>query len=79
MVHGRYGTWEIWYMEDMVHGDMVHGRYGTSKIWYMGDMVHGGYGTWEILYMGDMVHGSSKIDDVHDLVQYQNIDVLTLC
>ena len=41
MVHGRYGTWVIWYVKDIVHT-----RYGTCEIWYMGDMVHGRYGTW---------------------------------
>ena len=51
IVHGRYDTWEIWYM-----GDIVHGRYGTWKIWYMGDMVHVRYGTREIWYMGGMVY-----------------------
>ena len=43
MVHGRYGTWEIRYMEDM--GDMVHGRYGSWEIWYMEELVHGRYVT----------------------------------
>ena len=57
MVHGRHGTWEIWYtamwyMGDTHMGDMVHGRYGTWEIWYMEDMEHGRY-----LYMGDIVHG----------------------
>ena len=36
MVHGRYGTWVIWYM-----CDMVHERYGTWEIGYMGNIVHG--------------------------------------
>ena len=48
MIHGRYDTWEIWYM-----GDKVQGIYGTSEIWCIGDMVHGRYGA---LDMGDMVH-----------------------
>ena len=64
MVHGSYGTCEIWYMgdictleilymgdmeqRDMVHGDIVHGRYVTWKISYMRDMIHAIYGTWAI-------------------------------
>ena len=34
MVHGRYGTWEIWFM-----GDMVHERYGAREILYNGRYV----------------------------------------
>ena len=51
MIHGKYSTWEIWYIEDMIHErygsmwDMVHERYGTCEIWYPRDMVYGIYGT----------------------------------
>ena len=45
--HGRYVTWKIWYMADMV---LV--RYFTREIWY-----NEIYNNWEIWYMGDMVHG----------------------
>ena len=37
IVYEIYGTWNIWYIADTVHG-----------IGYMGDMVRGRYGTWEI-------------------------------
>ena len=39
MVHGRYETWNIWNMGDMVHGDIAHGRYGTCNVLVMGDMA----------------------------------------
>ena len=57
MVHGKYGTWEIWYMAEMVHEIMVHGRYGTWEMWYMVDIVHGRYKKKGGLVHGHIVHG----------------------
>ena len=51
MAYGRYGTWKILYMGDMVHERYGTRRNGTWKICHMGDMIHGRYGTWEIWYM----------------------------